>query len=129
MPYKLFDYVDGHGRNVFKDWTQGLQKKELGKLNAKLDMLEMHGADLFPNTLSGTDTAGIQKLRVHGKVQLRPLLCLGPINVDAEFTLLMGATERDSKLVPEDADQTADTHKNAVLADPNNRRKKHERVG
>ncbi|MHB9085672.1 MAG: hypothetical protein ACYC2V_04505 [Thiobacillus sp.] len=114
---------------MFKDWTQGLQKKELAKLNAKLDMLEMHGADLFPNTLSGTNTAGIQKLRVHGKVQLRPLLCLGPIDVDAEFTLLMGATERDSKLVPEDADKTADAHKNSVLADSNNRRKKHERVG
>jgi hypothetical protein len=129
MSYTLFDYVDEHGRNVFKTWTQSLQKQELGKLNAKLDMLVMHGTGLFPNPLSGTNTPGIQKLRVHGKVQLRPLLCVGPINVEAEFTLLMGATERDNKLVPKNADQTADTCKKAVLADPNNRRKNHERVG
>lgn len=128
MPFKLFDYVDGHGRNVFKIWTQGLQKKELAKLNAKLDMLEVHGTDLFPNTLSGTDTAGVHKLRVHGKVQLRPLLCEGPINVNEEFTMLMGATEKDGKLIPKNADQKADTHKVAVMAEPKKRRKLHERV-
>lgn len=127
MTYELFDYVDGQGRNVFKAWTEGLQKAERAKLNAKLDMLRMHGTGLFPNPLTGTGTAGIQKLRVRGKVELRPLLCLGPLNVEGEFTLLMGATERDSKLVPQNADQTANTYKTAILADPN-RRIEHERV-
>lgn len=129
MSYILFDYVDQQGKNVFKDWAQGLQKAECAKLNAKLDMLERLGTDLFPQLLSGTDTPGILKLRVHGKVQLRPLLCYGPIKINGEFTLLMGAIEKGSKLIPKNADQTADTCKTAVMADPNNRRKHHERIG
>lgn len=128
MPFELYDYVDAAGVNVIAEWTKGLQKKERGKLVSKLDLLREHGSELFPQMLTGTDTAGIMKLRVHGNVQLRPLLCDGPIEVGKEFTLLLGAKEVGSKLVPTDADRIADINKTAVKAAPEKRRRKHEHV-
>lgn len=127
MIFELYDYVDSKEVNEFKDWTQSLQKNDRAKLNAKLDMLKKLGPDLFPQVLTGTPTSGIQKLRVRGNVQLRPMLCPGPISIDKEFTLLLGAKEVQSKLVPKDADKIANKRKSEVLNDPK-RRVKHERI-
>lgn len=129
MPYILYDYIDENGVNVFRQWSLSLQPKERGKLNAKLDMLRINGKDLLPEILTGTDIPGILKLRVKGQVQLRPLLCFGPIKVKTEFTLLMGAKEVGGKIDPKKAFETADSYKQHVIADPKNRRVPHERVG
>lgn len=129
MSFELYDYVDDGGKNLFKAWTEALQKPARAKLNAKLDMLKTQGRKLFPELLTGTPTAGILKLRFKaGNVALRPMLCEGPLNMEKEYTLLMGATERDDKFNPPNADKTADKRKNLVKADPKNRRAKHERV-
>ncbi len=127
MTYELYDYVNSKGVNEFKAWTQFIQKNDRAKLNAKLDMLKKLGPDLFPQVLTGTPTPGIQKLRVKGNVQLRPMLCAGPISVDKEYTLLLGAKEVQSKFVPKDADQIANANKSDILNDPN-RRVRHERI-
>jgi len=128
MKNELYDYVGANGQNDIKVWTEGLQKKERAKLNARLDMLAQHGVGLFPHILTNTPTPGILKLRCHGNVQLRPMLCNGPISVNSEFTLLIGATERDFRFDPLDADSLANVRKQEVNIDPANRRKKHERV-
>lgn len=125
--FALFDYKNESGSNDFKEWTKTLQKVERAKLNAKLDVLEKLGSDLFPQVLTGTDTAGILKLRVKGNVQLRPMLCKGPIKNDEEFTLLFGAKERDSRLIPRNADEEADNRKKIIIENPN-RRCSHERI-
>ena len=125
--FKLYDYIDHDGNNDIKTWTLALQKVERAKLNAKLDMLEKLGSDLFPHVLTDTPTLGIHKLRVKGKVQLRPMLCKGPINNDSEFTLLIGAAERDSRLVPIKADEKANERKAMIIENPK-RRCTHERV-
>ncbi len=127
MTFELYDYVNSKGVNEFEAWTQSLQKKDRAKLNVKLDMLSKSGEGLFPHVLTGTTTPGIQKLRVKGNVQLRPMLCTGPISVDEEFTLLLGAKEVQSKLVPKDADKIANRRKSEVVNDPK-RRVEHERV-
>jgi len=127
MKYALFDYLTDKGINDFKTWTEKLQKTQRAKLNVRLDMLEQKGPELFPQILTGTNTAGIQKLRVPGKIQLRPMLCKGPINVKTEFTLLIGAIEKQGKLQPKKADQIADDRKKDVSKD-NTRRIKHERI-
>ena len=127
MKYALFDYLTDKGINDFKTWTEKLQKTQRAKLNVRLDMLEHKGPELFPQILTGTNTAGIQKLRVPGKIQLRPMLCKGPINVKTEFTLLIGAIEKQGKLQPKKADQIADDRKKDVSKD-NTRRIKHERI-
>lgn len=126
MPYQLYDYVSPDGTNEILVWMKSLQKAELGKLNAKLDMLHLHGPGLRPHVLTGTDAAGIQKLRVRGSVQLRPLLCEGPQNVRIEFTLLAGATEVQEELRPRGVLDAAVERKREVAADLA-RRKKHER--
>jgi hypothetical protein len=125
--FALFDYKDKNGINEIKAWSKKLQKSDLAKLNVRLDMLSSKGLDLLPQILTGTDTSGILKLRVHGKVQLRPMLCKGPINNETEFTLLIGATERDSCLIPDKADAKANDRKNIIITD-HTRRCCHERV-
>ena len=127
MKYALFDYVTKKGINDLKIWTEKLQKPQRAKLNVRLDMLEQKGPDLFPQILTGTDTAGIQKLRVPGKIQLRPMLCKGPLNVKTEFTLLIGAIEKQGKLHPKKADQIAARRKKDVIKDKT-RRIKHDRI-
>lgn len=128
MLFTLYDYVNAQGKNEFKEWTENLQKTQRAKLNEKLDKLIKHGDELFPNMLTGTETPGILKLRIKGNVQLRPLLCKGPVDIDSEYTLLMGAKEIGGKWSPKNAPSTANDKKCEVVADPGNRRKKHERV-
>jgi len=126
--FTLYDYVDAFGRNSFKEWTKTLQKDELAKLNQKLDMLRRE-PELPPQLLAGPlEGKPIYKLRINGRVALRPMLCKGPISNNSEFTLLMGAAERDRVLIPEDAiDQAAD-RRTEVIANPKRRRTPHERV-
>jgi len=128
MAFELYDYVAETGVNEFKVWTLALEKIQRAKLNARLDMLKRNGDALFPEILAGTGTAGILKLKIKGNVQLRPLLCRGPMNAGTEYTMLMGATEVGGKLKPKNADATANRLKAAVIADSMHRRMKHERV-
>lgn len=128
MLFNIYDYVNAQGENEFKKWTEEQQKAPRAKLNQKIDMLEQHGDELFPNILTDSGTPGIQKLRIKGNVQLRPLLCKGPVDIHSEYTLLMGAKETDGKWSPKDAPNTANGKKLAVIADPSHRRKRHERV-
>jgi hypothetical protein len=127
MPFALYDYVTAAEVNEILVWANGLQKTERAKLNAKLDMLTLHGPNLRPQVLTGTDAPGIQKLRVHGSVQLRPLLCEGPVNIETEFTLLAGAKEVAFKLKPTGILGVAEDRKAEVTADPQIRRVAHVR--
>jgi hypothetical protein len=125
--FVLYDYTDKDGQNDIKAWTLELQKPQRAKLNAKLDMLQIMGMDLLPEALTGTNTPGILKIRAKGNVQLRPMLCKGPIDNESEFTLLIGAIERGSCLMPDKADEKAHERKEIIKNDPN-RRCPHERV-
>jgi hypothetical protein len=65
-------------------------------------MLEISGSSLPPKLLAGPikKTGHIYKLIIHADVMLRPMLCKGPFEMDAEFTLLIGAKEIQGKLIP-----------------------------
>jgi len=128
MPFLIYNYVNQHGQNEFNEWTWGLEKLQRAKLNERIDKLAIYGDVLYPEMLAGTSVAGIQKLKVKGNVQLRPLLCKGPVNIQDEYTLLMGAKEVGSKWVPKGAPSTAATKKADVIKAPTKRRTKHERV-
>jgi len=128
MPYDLYDYLLANGKNDLRSWAEGLQKEQRAKLNEKLDKLRLCGEELYPRMLTDTDERGILKLRVRGRVQLRPLLCRGPVNSKTEYTLLMGAQEKQDQLIPKGATSLAAVRKREVLADPANRRREHERV-
>jgi len=48
---------------------------------------------------------------------MRPMLCRGPIDNEAEYTFLLGATEKDWKL-PTGAKEQADKRRTIVINDP-----------
>jgi hypothetical protein len=130
MCWDLYDYVANGGRNLFKEWSEGLQTADLARLNRKLEMLERNGPELGPGLLAGPIKrhAHIYKIKINGNVALRPLLCKGPIKNDKEFTLLMGAFERDRDWVPKNAPNLAEARREEVLADHKRRRCPHEPV-
>jgi hypothetical protein len=131
MPgWRLYDYVDHRGDNDFKRWSLGLQSSDRARLSQKLGMLQKLGPDLPPSLLAGPikHHAHIYKMRINGQVALRPLLCKGPISNDEEFTLLMGATERDREWQPRNAPAIAGVRRTEILGDLT-RRCDHVRVG
>jgi hypothetical protein len=75
----------------------------------------------------GSVTRRIYKLRVHGDVMMRPMLCRGPHRIEREYTVLLGAIEKDRKLRPTDWKTTAAQHREIVHQQPA-RRCEHERV-
>lgn len=127
--FPIYDYVDAHGRNEFKDWSSKLQKPERAKLNESIDKLMLYGEGLYPQLPTDSEVPGILKLRITAaKVQLRPLLCRGPVNPGREFTFLLGAKEKDSKWSPKNAPATAEQNKLRITANSDTRRTEHEKV-
>jgi hypothetical protein len=126
--WTIFDYIDPVDGNLFKEWSVRLQKKERAKLNQRLDSLAMHGSGLIPGILSPSGIPSIFKLKIHGKVQLRPMLCEGPGRGEEAFTLLLGAFEVSDDYVPMGAPLLASRMREALIKDMR-RRVPHERVG
>ena len=127
MAWEIYDYIDSHGNNDVQRWFQKLQTRDRARLNSKLDMLMRTGPDLAPRLLSDTTDRSIKKIRVNGNVALRPMLCRGPINNDLEYTLLIGATEKDRKRKPRNAIEQAGERRTIIINDPT-RRINQERV-
>ena len=122
--WTLYDYVDGRNVNDFERWTKGLEKKYRAMLNRKLKALEDETEPgLLPGLVDGPIRGypHIYKLKIGGKVRLRPLLCKGPIDNDTELTLLFGATERDWKFVPENAPALAEDRRQEIIRDSRRR--------
>ncbi len=126
--WTIYDHVDREGVNLIADWTRRLERVQRKLLRSKLDMLAQAGPELPAQLLAGTGVAHIYKLRVKGNVQLRPMLCKGPVENETEFTLLYGAIEVGNRLQPANAAERAAIIREEILADPNNRRCEHERI-
>jgi len=100
-----------------------LQNAQRLQLDQFLDRLEdIKDATLAREVMAGPITKDIYKLRIGGKVRLRPMVCFGPCNPGEELTLLCPATERDGKLDPGDAPETAQIYRKAILSDARRRR-------
>jgi hypothetical protein len=126
--WTIYDYKDERDGNLMCSWSKRLQKKERAKLNNRIDALAMHGTDLIPGIVAPTGTASIFKLKVHGKVQLRPMLCEGPGKGEPEFTFLLGAKEIQFTYDPPGAPETAAELRENLVKNPK-LRCEHERVG
>ena len=129
--WELYDYRDSNGKNRIAEWSRTLQKPDLARFNRKLKMLEDNGPALGPRLLAGPieGHAHIYKLRINGRVALRPLLCKGPIKIEKEFTFLIGALEQDRKLQPPNAPSQAEDRRKEIIADNGSHtRCKHEQV-
>ena len=119
---KIYEWVDKNGRGVVTNWPK-LQESQRAKLDSKLDMLV--NAHVDPKTrqaslsglLVGPGFGGqqyIYKLRVRGNVQLRPMICLGPLGMN-EWTVLYPSTEKGDELIPSDAAALAEARRLEIL--------------
>ncbi|MGB6690629.1 MAG: hypothetical protein WBE76_22555 [Terracidiphilus sp.] len=128
VAFDLYDFTDNKEQSVIRTWAadEGLSKRDIGQLNQKIDMLQINGFDLHPNLLAGpiNKQKHVYKLVIHGQRMLRPMLCKGPFNMDAEFTFLLGAIEINFKLDRDPANASA--NREILIANPK-RRIPHER--
>jgi|SRR5579872_499905 len=126
MVWDLFDFTTENCRSIIREWvsTERLSRRDIGQLNQKLDMLRIAGPTLPPKLLAGPIYKHIYKLIVHGDRMLRPFLCKGPLEMEQEYTLLLGAIEADWKLDRHPSE--AENNRSLVIADPG-RRRPHER--
>src|SRR4051812_44038266 len=102
---KLYEWIGASGDGVVLAWP--LQTAQYGKLDSKLALLRRAEVSLSgkvnlpPGLIGGLGINGytsIYELKIHGNVALRPMLCIGPIDRDSEWTILARAVERDGKL-------------------------------
>src|SRR5690349_13629438 len=110
MTWNIYEYIDERGTGAVESWIRRdrLQRQAVALLDQKLMLLASAGPELPPGLLAHLG-GGFLKLKVRAVgVQLRPILCEGPITNDTEFTILIGAVERDGKLQPNDARERAE---------------------
>jgi hypothetical protein len=123
--YALFDFCTPRQESVISHWVHAerLSKKDRAKLDQKLHRLSQIDFQLAIGTkmLNGPLKKDIYKLIVHGQVMMRPMLCRGPLNMNTEYTLLVGAIERDRKLEPSTCVTDATTNRNILLKDASRR--------
>jgi len=128
--WRIYEYLEGD-ESAIGVWLreQNIPERDRGQLLQKMDLLALHGMDLPPKLLAGPikskkeprEQTHIYKLIIHGQRMLRPMLCRGPVDMDGEFTMLIGAIEKDGVL---DVDATdAEVRRQRIIADPNNTRR------
>jgi hypothetical protein len=121
----LYDFLDLHNKSVIHEWAAGLESADRARLNSKLKQLCQMDFDLAWGTklLAGPIYKHVYKLKIHGTIMLRPLLCRGPFDNDNEYTLLEGAIETNNKLTS-GAPERAEKNRDLLVANPQ-RRKPH----
>lgn len=123
---KIYEWIDRRGCGVVSDWP--LQEEQQAKLEERLAKLRMAEVDdrtgkvTLPQSLLAGPMRLIYELKIHGRVALRPHLCLGPIDRKAEWTILVAAIERGNKLDPANAEEIAEERRREILADKSRRR-------
>jgi hypothetical protein len=118
----LYDFLDAHNKSVIHEWAAGLESTDKARLNSKLKQLSQMDFDLAwgSKLLAGPIFKHIYKLKIHGTVMLRPLLCRGPFDNDKEYTLLEGAIKTNFKLTSGASDR-AENNRRVLLASPQRR--------
>jgi hypothetical protein len=128
--YELWDFLTERHENVILKWVSNerLTVRDRAALNQKFDRLAQVDFDLAIQTklLAGPIYKHIYKLIIHGDVMLRPMLCRGPIDNEREYTLLLGAIEKNWKLPP-GSKEKAEQNRQTIIGDPK-KRCAHERI-
>lgn len=130
MPeWRVYFFLHGARRdNIIKAWLkdQSVQQKQVAAFQEKIDTLEQSGPEMVPGFISETSVAkDIYKMKIKGNKglkQLRPMCCRGPFG-EKEYTVLVGAIEKDNKLIPSNAKERAQANLSALKEDPTRRRR------
>src|SRR5688572_20208291 len=105
--FRIFEFLNERGHSVIGEWldAERITKRDRTLLIQKMDMLAMHGSELtglvagpIASKRNPKVQSHVYKLVIHGDRMLRPMLCKGPLENDAEFTMLLGAIETGGKL-------------------------------
>jgi hypothetical protein len=128
MPkWKVYFYLEGLRRdNAIRKWleSEGVSLAQIASFQDKIDTLEQSGPEMVPGFITDTPVAkDIYKMKIKGNKgmkQLRPMCCRGPFGPN-EYTILVGAVEKDGKLIPGDVKKRALDNLKALKADPSRR--------
>jgi len=123
----LYEYaLVRHGalEDSFSEWYRGLPSKVKGWVFQRLSTMQEYTAGEFmlfahgPIKEHGVKYPHIYKLKFGGKIEYRPLLCIGPVlPVQPHvITLLLGAKEVQGRITP--SPQGAVDRREAIVADP-----------
>ena len=130
--WTVYCYLEGLRRdNTVKTWlkSERVPIPQIAAFQDKIDTLEEQGPDMVPGFISDTPVAkDIFKMKIKGNKgmkQLRPMCCRGPFGPN-EYTILIGAVEKDNKLLPKNAKKRAQENLAELKADPS--RRVHERL-
>jgi hypothetical protein len=124
--WKVYCFLSQRGENVIREWlaAEKVSIAQRAIFQAKIDSLERGGPDINPGLIVGPIAKDIYKMKIKGNkghVQLRPLLCRGPFG-DFEYTLLVGAIEKDFKL-PKGIKEKAQDNRDILLHNRDRRRR------
>jgi hypothetical protein len=135
MSWKIFDALNNAGASNILAWIakKKITKHDIVRLNQRMDLLTASGLELAPGIFAGPVkskknkklVSHIYKIIIKGDRMLRPMFCKGPIDMDNEFTMLLGAIEVGDVLDTDSAD--AEKERQAIIKDPKRWRKTHER--
>jgi len=130
LRWQIYCFLSERGVNLIIDWldAEKISVKQRADFQAKIDLFERGGSELITGFITDTPIApDIYKMKIKGQVQLRPMACRGPFDLNREYTILVGWIERDNKRVPNDVKKKASENRTIVLANPERRRR--ERIG
>jgi hypothetical protein len=121
---KVYEAVEDNGEGALTDWEYF--KTQEAQIDRKLHMLQQvevnsktGKAECPQDVLAGPGVYNqkfIYKLQTRGNVALRPMVCLGPVTRDAEWTVLTRAIEKQWKLIPKDAADRAELRRQEIVA-------------
>lgn len=127
--FRIYEFLDERGHSVIGEWldVERITKRDRGHLLEKMDLLAMNGTELSGGVLHGPIKSKhnprmqshVYKLVIHGDKMLRPMLCKGPLDMENEFTMLLGAIEVN-RVLDHDA-QEAEERRAIIIADPRRR--------
>lgn len=128
--YALWDFITERGRSILAEWVKDdrLSSRDKAILNGRIDKLAKIDFDQAIGTklLNGPIYKHVYKMKLKGDVMLRPMLCRGPVDIEAEYTFLLGAVEIGGKL-PKGSKEKAEQNRGTIL-DDHSRRREHEKL-
>ena len=111
----IVEYLSRRNLGAYTDWD--LEVRQRARMDSKLLMMNNGGhqvADLMLSPVSGFGLLRKLKVLVQ-KVQLRPLFCFGPFDVDGTLTFLMPAKEIQNDWSPKNAREVAQDRRTKIL--------------
>src|SRR5579859_6806606 len=122
--WRVYFYLEGQRRdNSIRVWLEQerVSIAQMAAFQDKIDTLKESGPEMVPGFITETPVAkDIYKMKIKGNKgmkQLRPMCCRGPFGPN-EYTIWVGAIEKDGKLVPKDTTKRAQDNLATLRSDP-----------